>query len=147
MPEVNTRFEQLLHGDVSQTTSFLVCIPCSVANSGLLSRPRTGAREDWTAIGSGFLSEKPKPKTLAIPLSLAKPRGNVIQPGSPAGSLREANYRLLNWKRFLAPFWPYFLRSLPRASRLTSPSDFNFLRSSTLNCMRARAMPSFTASA
>src|SRR2546421_7591257 len=26
MPEVNTRFEQLLHGDIGQTTSFLVCI-------------------------------------------------------------------------------------------------------------------------
>src|SRR6185369_10237788 len=26
MPEVNTRFEQLFHGDVSQTTSSLVCI-------------------------------------------------------------------------------------------------------------------------
>src|SRR5215813_15444403 len=26
MPEVNTRFEQLLHGDVSQKTSYLVCI-------------------------------------------------------------------------------------------------------------------------
>jgi hypothetical protein len=26
MPEVNTRFEQLLHGDVSQKTSFVICI-------------------------------------------------------------------------------------------------------------------------
>jgi len=29
MPEVNTRFEQLLHGDVSQKTSLLICILCS----------------------------------------------------------------------------------------------------------------------
>jgi hypothetical protein len=41
MPEVNTRFEQLFHGDVSQTTSFVVCILRSRSNSGLLSRPRT----------------------------------------------------------------------------------------------------------
>src|SRR5258708_39588878 len=32
-------------------------------------------------------------------------------------------YRLLNWKRLRAPFWPYFLRSLERESRLTSRSE------------------------
>src|SRR6266567_8928352 len=57
------------------------------------------------------------------------------------------HYRLLYWKRFLAPFCPYFLRSLPRESRLTMPSAFSFLRSSALNCINARAMPNFTASA
>src|SRR5438876_8227036 len=57
------------------------------------------------------------------------------------------HYRLLYWKRFLAPFCPYFLRSLPRESRVTMPSAFNFLRNSALNCINARAIPSFTASA
>src|SRR3954469_25615650 len=61
---------------------------------------------------------------------------------SPLGA-----HRFENWKRLRAPFCPYFLRSLPRESRLTSPSDFNFLRNSALNSMSARAMPSFTASA
>ena len=51
------------------------------------------------------------------------------------------------WKRFLAPFWPYFLRSLERESRLTMPSAFSFFLSSTLKSMRARARPSLTASA
>src|SRR5207244_10932604 len=42
MPEVNTRFEQLLHGDVSQLTSSDNLHPSfMLANSGLLSRPRT----------------------------------------------------------------------------------------------------------
>src|SRR6202034_2447627 len=66
-----------------------------------------------------------------------------------AESLRRThgNYRLLNWKRLRAPFCPYFLRSLPRESRLTMPSAFSFFRNSELNCIRARAMPNFTASA
>src|SRR5437016_288632 len=57
------------------------------------------------------------------------------------------HYRLLYWKRFLAPFCPYFLRSLPRESRVTMPSAFSFLRNSALNCINARARPSFIASA
>src|SRR5438128_7812395 len=57
------------------------------------------------------------------------------------------HYRLLYWKRFLAPFCPYFLRSLPRESRVTRPSAFNLPRNSALNCINARAIPSFTASA
>src|ERR1700730_4231465 len=43
-------------------------------------------------------------------------------------------YLFENWKRFLAPFWPYFLRSLPRESRVTRPSAFSLPRSSALNC-------------
>src|SRR6202035_1938608 len=62
-------------------------------------------------------------------------------------SARTHPYRLLYWNRFRAPFCPYFLRSFERESRLTIPSAFSFLRSSRLNSMRARAMPSFTASA
>src|SRR5207253_4777513 len=56
-------------------------------------------------------------------------------------------YRFENWKRLRAPFCPYFLRSLPRESRESKPSLFSFLRSSALNSMSARAMPSFTAPA
>src|SRR5579864_896680 len=56
-------------------------------------------------------------------------------------------YLLLNWKRLRAPFCPYFLRSLPRESRLTMPSAFSFFRNSALNCNSARAIPNFTASA
>ena len=32
-----------------------------------------------------------------------------------------SHYRLLNWKRLRAPFCPYFLRSLMRASRVRKP--------------------------
>src|SRR5205823_431117 len=60
---------------------------------------------------------------------------------------RRRYYRFEYWKRFLAPFCPYFLRSFLRESRLIRPSDFSFLRSSELNCSNARAIPSFTASA
>src|SRR5262249_45439005 len=46
MPEVNTRFEQLLHGDVSQTTSFVVCILCQTLELGFVSPPpHLGSRE------------------------------------------------------------------------------------------------------
>src|SRR5579884_1186438 len=70
------------------------------------------------------------------------------QPKTPLARRSQLEaHRFENWNRFLAPFWPYFLRSLPRESRLTSPSDFSFLRSSALNCIKARAIPSFTASA
>src|SRR5262250_2602893 len=57
------------------------------------------------------------------------------------------DYLLLNWKRLRAPFCPYFLRSLPRASRERKPSTFSFLRSSTLNSSSARAMPILSAPA
>src|SRR6185295_17069135 len=56
-------------------------------------------------------------------------------------------YRLLNWKRLRAPAMPYFLRSLARASRVSSPSSFNFFRSSRLYSTSAREMPSRTAPA
>src|ERR1019366_2422867 len=56
-------------------------------------------------------------------------------------------YRLLNWKRLRAPFWPYFLRSLPRASRRRKPSAFSLGRNSGLNSCSARAMPMRTAPA
>ena len=51
MPEVNTRFEQLLHGDVSQTTSSLVCIRELVLFdlSDYHSRPRAAKHgKNWT---------------------------------------------------------------------------------------------------
>jgi hypothetical protein len=54
---------------------------------------------------------------------------------------------LLNWNRLRAPFWPYFLRSLPRGSRETIPAALSCFRNSTLKTIRARAMPIFTASA
>src|SRR5262249_21117883 len=57
------------------------------------------------------------------------------------------HHRFENWKRLRAPFWPYFLRSFLRESRLRKPSDFSFLRNSMLNCNSARAIPSFTAPA
>src|SRR5208282_3275386 len=56
-------------------------------------------------------------------------------------------YRLLNWKRLRAPFWPYFLRSLARGSRVTMPSALSLPRSSALNSMSARVIPRRTASA
>src|SRR4029077_3969882 len=56
-------------------------------------------------------------------------------------------YRLLNWKRLRAPAIPYFLRSLARASRVSSPSSFSFLRSSPLYSTSAREIPSRTAPA
>src|SRR6185503_20459730 len=53
-----------------------------------------------------------------------------------------SHYRLLNWKRLRAPFCPYFLRSLIRASRVRKPSFFSRERSSRLYFTSARAMPS-----
>jgi hypothetical protein len=50
VPEVNARFEQLLHGDVSQKTSSLNCILCGFpARSGLIPfvRSRQSGREDF----------------------------------------------------------------------------------------------------
>src|SRR5579885_50487 len=70
------------------------------------------------------------------------------QPKTPLARRSQLEaHRFENWNRFLAPFWPYFLRSLPRESRVTMPSLFSFLRNSALNCIRARASPSFIASA
>jgi hypothetical protein len=40
MPEVDARFEQLLHGDVSQSTSFVDLHPADV-EPDCYSRPRT----------------------------------------------------------------------------------------------------------
>ena len=40
VPEVNTRFEQLLHGDVSQITSSLVCILRASRRSSVVGRQR-----------------------------------------------------------------------------------------------------------
>src|SRR5579875_272728 len=55
--------------------------------------------------------------------------------------------RLLNWKRLRAPFWPYFFRSCWRASRVKKPSSFSLPRSSELNSISARAIPSLAAPA
>src|SRR5207237_1440877 len=52
-----------------------------------------------------------------------------------------SHYRLLNWKRLRAPFCPYFLRSLIRASRVRKPSFLSRGRSSRLYSTSARAMP------
>src|SRR6202008_4195967 len=54
MPEVNSRFEQLLHGDSSQLTSYLVCIGNSKRFPDCHSRPRTGAREELNTSKSAF---------------------------------------------------------------------------------------------
>jgi hypothetical protein len=76
MPEVNTRFEQLLHGDVSQTTSFLVCIlrstgelgiafPSPCRSTGRIIPNRTSGKEFFisgfkVAMFQGFSSEPEK---------------------------------------------------------------------------------------
>src|SRR5947207_2097382 len=107
MPEVNTCFEQLLHSDVSQSTSSLSLHPPLCSRLGLPFPSRT----------------------------------------LRSGRIEHLNfYRLLYWKRLRAPFCPYFLRSLARGSRVTIPAVFKPLRSSALNSINARVMPSFTAS-
>ena len=50
-------------------------------------------------------------------------------------------YRLENWKRLRAPFWPYFFRSLMRGSRVINPACFNCGRRSALNSSNARVIP------
>src|SRR6202522_1042351 len=107
----------------------------------------TGRIEHLKTVISGQLlvaSESQEP-CHSDPLTKARGGGILVLPGT--GYSQPGTYRLLNWNRLRAPFCPYFLRSFPRESRVTMPSDFNLPRSSALNCIRARAIPSFTASA
>src|SRR5580692_11277372 len=136
MPEVYARFEQLLHGDVSQLTSSFGLHPALTLRLPRIAIPVPAPR------GTGRIEH------------LRIRRSSLVvsrQPTAVADDQRRRTndriYRLLYWNRFLAPFWPYFFRSLPRESRVTMPSALSFLRISTLNIMSARAMPSFTASA
>ena len=48
---------------------------------------------------------------------------------------------MLNWNRLRAPASPYFLRSLPRGSRVSIPAFFSGARSSGFASTRARAIP------
>lgn len=56
-------------------------------------------------------------------------------------------YLLVHWNLFLAPFWPYFLRSFIRGSRRRSPSFFNTGLLASLKNARALDMPSLSAPA
>ena len=49
-------------------------------------------------------------------------------------------YRFEYWNRFLAPFCPYFLRSLTRESRVSKPSFFKGVRRGWLSTTNARAI-------
>src|ERR1043166_4869179 len=70
-----------------------------------------------------------------------KPRRN-----EPAGLEKsKLDQRLLYWKRFRAPGWPYFLRSFMRGSRVSNPSAFKAGRSVASTLSSARAMPWRTA--
>jgi len=50
-------------------------------------------------------------------------------------------YRFENWKRLRAPFWPYFLRSFARGSRVTKPAFFNLILNSGFMSTSARVIP------
>src|SRR6266851_1323715 len=123
MPEVNACLEQLLHCDIRQSTSSVGLHPDT-------KRPRIAIPVHPAFGGGGGMNFK-----------------NSYQPSALSLQLNPKPYRLLNWKRLRAPFCPYFLRSLARGSRVTSPSAFSFARNSALNTMSARVMPSRTASA
>ena len=49
-------------------------------------------------------------------------------------------YRFEYWNRFLAPFCPYFFRSLTRESRVSKPSFFKGARRGWLSTINARAI-------
>src|SRR5664279_1866617 len=87
-----------------------------------------------------------------VPGTTRRLQRNLIIPGVPPcpadkGGAPTDFYRFENWKRLRAPFWPYFLRSFMRASRVRKPSAFILLRNSALKSWRARARPMRTASA
>src|SRR5438105_586406 len=56
-------------------------------------------------------------------------------------------YRLLYWKRFRAPGWPYFFRSLMRGSRVSSPSALSVERRFGSTSSKALEIPCRTAPA
>src|SRR5581483_9696190 len=117
---------------------------CDVPKVRLRSQSRTRRSQrspelNLIACCTGIASARPSPPQQAQNRGL---------PGTPEGArLQRKPYRLLNWNRFRAPFWPYFLRSLARGSRRRKPSDFSFPRSSGLKRISARAMPMRTAPA
>ena len=106
----------------------LVCIACSSRTLNGCFRiaipvpaPRgTGRIEHLKSAVA--VSRQPSAKTLQ-PLSFRDVARNL-------DLLDTSIYRLLNWNRLRAPFCPYFLRSLPRESRVTMPSALSFLRNS-----------------
>ena len=49
-------------------------------------------------------------------------------------------YRFEYWNRFLAPFCPYFFRSLTRESLVSKPSFFKGVRRGWLSTTNARAI-------
>jgi len=49
-------------------------------------------------------------------------------------------YRFEYWNRFLAPFCPYFFRSLTRESLVSKPSFFKGVRRGWLSATNARAI-------
>src|SRR5687768_6472224 len=53
---------------------------------------------------------------------------------------RSGDYRFEYWKRFLAPFCPYFFRSFTRESRVRKPSFFKASRKVGFKSMRALAI-------
>src|SRR5436189_5301834 len=135
MAEVDARFEQLLHGDVSQSTSFVDLHPAHIEQD-CYSRPRTCSSTGRIEHLSSFsaISYQLNLKARSLRLAVWPPR-------------RRRYYRFEYWKRFVAPFCPYFLRSFLRDSRLMRPADFSFLRSTDSNCRNAPALASSTASA
>src|SRR6266849_5926783 len=60
---------------------------------------------------------------------------------SQISDLKFQTYRFENWNRLRAPFWPYFLRSLIRGSRVTRPACFKAGRRSPLYSIKARVIP------
>src|SRR5574341_62763 len=56
-------------------------------------------------------------------------------------------YLFENWKRALAPFWPYFLRSLVLGSRVSRPSFLSLTFASVSTARSALEIPCRTAPA
>src|SRR5579864_7067518 len=113
--EMNAGLQQLLHGDFYQARS----------PSSALAPAQSAAGPINSVMG-----------VMSV-MGVASRAG-----GSPMRRACSRNdQRLLNWKRARAPFWPYFLRSFFRGSRVTRPADFNRSRSSALYSISAREMP------
>src|ERR1051325_5449256 len=70
-----------------------------------------------------------------------------LQIGNWQSEIGNVLYLFENWNRFLAPFCPYFLRSLIRGSRVTRPACLRAGRRSALNSSSARVMPCLIAPA
>jgi len=76
------------------------------------------------------------PYPLCTPQTQKKGRPGAF-PFSDCGS---DVYRFEYWNRFLAPFCPYFFRSLTRESRVSKPSFFKGVRRGWLSSTSARAI-------